>query len=128
MSCDIRLKRIAIIWIAGALAALVMLISVSMALAEVSALESIAASEGVPVYYVGADAITEYTGKCANGFYDIDNNFIAVDSAMKLDAKILAHELGHYYAIRLYGDKSEDAADRIGAWLLRKGRPYDGGM
>ncbi len=115
-----QLKRLSVMWFILSVAVAALFTGLMLSYAKVTELEGIAASEGIPVYYVSADAIESYVGQCANGFYDIDFNFIAVDGAQKLNARILAHELGHYFAIKYYGDKSEEVAERIGCELLRK--------
>ena len=123
-----KLKCVVILWLIFGSVAVALLIGLAFTHAKISELESIAASEGVPMYYVSAGAIEQYVGECANGFYDIEGNFIAVDCAQKLDARILAHELGHYYAIKYFGDKSEEVAEQIGRGLLRFGEKYLDGL
>ena len=119
-----RLKRIAVLWLVLGLVVAALFTGIAFAYAKVGELEDMAASESVPVRYVTAGAIEEYTGKCANGFYDIAGNFIAVDIVQKLNARILAHELGHYYAIMIFDDPSEAAAEKIACGLLLYGGGY----
>ncbi len=119
-----KLKRLAVLWLALGLVAAVLLTGIAFTYAEIYGLEEIAAAEGIQIHYVSADAIEAYTGRRANGFYDLCDNFIAVDAAQKLNTRILAHELGHYYAIVLFSNKSEDAADKIGSGLLLHGAGF----
>ena len=94
---------------------------------KVDEMENIAKAEGVPVHYVDANTITAHPGisvKHVLGLYDPKRNFIMIDERQKLDAYILAHELGHYFAIKHWNDCSEETADDIAVNLLKHGKKY----
>lgn len=98
---------------------------------EIGALERIARAEGVPVFYVSYDRLQEIVkdsiepGQSVAGCYLPGRKAIYVAIEYRNDYTILAHELGHHYGVILYGDHSEETANRIGKELIEEGR-YDG--
>lgn len=77
---------------------------------------TVALDERIAVLYF-TDLVAHDGTKCA-GLYRLPTasviRHIRIDEKYRGDPWILAHELGHYFAIRLRGDCSEFAADQEG--------------
>ncbi len=101
-------------------------------LISVSTLERMAEEEGVSVTYASTETMqqkqVEYSfDDTPAGLYYSKTTRIFIDSDMYLDYWVLAHELGHHYSIKLWGDHSERAADLFGAQILRDLNNLPGG-
>lgn len=121
------MKRYAIIVLVIVLAILMFCVGMILnSLIAVSTLESLAKTEGVLVYYVSTatmeKAQTEYNiDECPSGLYFSGTQQIWIDEWRYLDYWVLAHEIGHHFAIKEYGDHSEYAANVYGSKILKGG-------
>lgn len=90
----------------------------------VNKLEALAVEGGVEYSYVTTDAMIEAKAKynldCVPaGLYVIKDKSILIDQRYYFEPLVLAHELGHHFAIIEWGDQSEAAANVYGAYLFR---------
>lgn len=91
---------------------------------SVATLENLAKNEGVKVYYVSTDMMIDAEEKynfdgTPAGLYYSNTKTIYIDSNGYFDCAILAHELGHHYAVEQWNDHSEPIANIYGASILR---------
>ncbi len=94
------------------------------ALMSVSTLEDLAKAEQVQVVYVSAETMQKAQAlydfdACPTGLHFSDRQQVWVREDHHYDYWVLAHELGHHFAIKLHGDHSEYAADVYGMKILR---------
>ena len=94
-------------------------------LISVKTLERMAEEEGVSVTYASTETMQEKQIEYSfddtpAGLYYSRSLSIFVESEMYLDYWVLAHELGHHYSIKLWGDRSERSADLYGAKIIRE--------
>ena len=124
-----KLKKLSIVWLITAVIAVFGLAYAFCVAHKVDELESIAKNENVPVHYVNAETIMNHPAlqsmQCnAIGLYDVKRKSIMVDERHRLNPRVLAHELGHYFAIKFWNDNSEEAAEEICWNLIRQGKRY----
>ena len=122
----IKLTKLSVIWVLMVALLVMGLLYAALIHVKVDELEGIAKSEGVPVHYVGVDTILNHPAihHEAIGLYDVKRNFIMVDERQRLNPRVLAHELGHYYSIKHHGDYSEEAAEEVCWGLVWQGQRY----
>lgn len=91
---------------------------------SIAQLEKLASDDGVKVHYVDTDTMRDAQEKynfngTPLGLYYSDSQTIYVDANGYFDYAILAHELGHHFAIKQWNDHSEPIANIYGASILR---------
>ena len=73
-----------------------------------------------PGWTVGMWSSRNLDGCCGRLEWSPAGSVIKLRPDSVLDVFVLAHELGHYFAIWLHGDASEEAADNWAFWLLAR--------
>jgi len=91
---------------------------------SINKLEQLAKEEEVALYYVTPETMCEmqatynFAARPA-GLYFSDSKMIYIASDCYFDYWVLAHELGHHFSIKAWGDHSEKMANLYGARILR---------
>lgn len=121
------IRILKILWYALAICVCTILTITFFRFLKVMELEQHALSEGIFVYYVDSEVFFFHPVVCkekgAAGLYrrTNDKEEIFVDKEYRFDPVVIAHELGHRYAIMYYNDFSEPAAWDIAYKLLDEG-------
>lgn len=103
---------------------LAVLLLIVLCFVKSAELKMLAGEEGIPIMYCSMDVIKTHPvvnkEKGALGMYirKGNNELIVINTDYIYDPIILAHALGHKYAIQYEGDRSEEAAWRIAVMLL----------
>ncbi len=91
-----------------------------------AAMEKIAQSEGVPVQYVSSEEMKRMQSEYGLNYkvaglyvYEGSEERIFIDENYRNRYFVLAHELGHHFAVQFEHDKSQERADEIARELIR---------